>query len=52
VHEEACSDFMATKNEAIKAEMQIEKEAEQKASNPFSVLKDIQKPSKKGDKIN
>jgi len=52
VHEEACSDFMAIKNEAVKAKMQIEKEAEKEASNPFAALKAMQKPSKKGDKIN
>jgi len=52
VHEEACSDFMATKNQAIKAAMQVEREAEKEASNPFAVLKDMQKPSKKGNKIN
>jgi uncharacterized protein len=52
VHEEACSDFMATKNKAVKAAMQIEIEAEKEASNPFAALKAMQTPSKKGDKIN
>jgi len=52
VHEEACSDFMATRNEAVKAAMQIEREAEKEASNPFAALKAMQTPSKKGDKIN
>ena len=52
VHEEACSDFMATENEAVKAVMQVEREAEKEASNPFAALKAMQKPSKKGDKIN
>ncbi len=52
VHEQACSDFMATKNEAVRAAMQIEREAEKAASNPFAALKAMQKPSKKGDKIN
>jgi len=52
VHEEACSDFMAIKNEAVKAKMQSEREAEKESSNPFAALKAMQKPSKKGNKIN
>ena len=52
VHEEACSDFMATKNEAVKVAMRIDRDAEKEASNPFAALKAMQKPSKKGNKIN
>jgi len=51
VHEEVCSDFMATKNEAMKAAVLTEREAEKEASNPFAALKAMQK-SCKGDKIN